>query len=277
MVRGDSHLNTPRRAIKRTLKYPVYRALIPRFDACLAAGVWSREYYLHYGARPERVFSVPHAVDAPAWALGASESARRRAELRARWSLDATATVFLFVGKFTDVKQPADFVRAVALAARSGRVAGLMVGDGPLRHECERLAGEVDAPVRFAGFLNQSEIAGAYAAADVLVVPSSAETWALVVNEAMTCGLPCVVSDRVGCGPDLVVPGETGYIYPFGDVAALAAAIGRLSGDAERIASMGRAARARVEGYSVGAAVEGVLSALDYTCSGATRGSNGRH
>ncbi len=63
MVRGDSHLLTERTAAQRAVKWLVYRRFIPRFDACLAVGQWSREYFLHYGARPERIFSVPHVVD----------------------------------------------------------------------------------------------------------------------------------------------------------------------------------------------------------------------
>ena len=76
------------------------------------------------------------------------------------------------------------------------------------------------------GFLNQSELPAAYASADVLVLPSDGqETWGLVVNEAMACGIPAIVSDVVGCGPDLIDPGQTGATFPFGDVAALASAI----------------------------------------------------
>ena len=98
-------------------------------------------------------------------------------------------------------------------------VQGLMVGDGPLRGVCEDFVRVNRAPIRFAGFLNQSQIVEAYVAADVLVLPSDGgETWGLVVNEAMACKRPCIVSDHVGCGPDLVAVGETGVIFPLGDV-----------------------------------------------------------
>src|SRR5206468_2285855 len=99
--------------------------------------------------------------------------------------------------------------------ARDARVVGLMVGDGPLRDQCESLVEDTDVPIRFTGFLNQSEIVQAYLAADALVLPSDGEeTWGLVVNEAMSCGRPCIVSDCVGCGPDLVAPGTTGFVFP---------------------------------------------------------------
>jgi glycosyltransferase involved in cell wall biosynthesis len=61
-----------------------------------------------------------------------------------------------------------------------------------------------------------------YAAADVLVLPSECETWGLVCNEALACGTPVVVSDAVGCAPDLAADGRAGRSFPLGDCAACA-------------------------------------------------------
>ena len=119
-------------------------------------------------------------------------------------------------------------------------------------------------PVTFAGFLNQSEIPKAYVAADCLVLPSdSGETWGLVVNEAMACGIPAIVSDHVGCGPDLVIEGETGGVFPLGDIDALAHKIAHFASDADRLKAMGKEAQRRVMTYySVDRAVEGTLAAI---------------
>ena len=77
--------------------------------------------------------------------------------------------------------------------------------------------------------MNQSQLGRIYAVADCLVLPSDwGETWGLVVNEALATGLPCVVSDRVGAAPDLVVPGASGDIFRMADIAGLAAALERL-------------------------------------------------
>src|SRR5262249_18458612 len=64
-----------------------------------------------------------------------------------------------------------------------------------------------------------------YAAADLLVLPSESESWGLVVNEAFACGLPAIVSDRVGCAPDMIRHDVTGRVVPFGDGQELARAI----------------------------------------------------
>jgi len=75
--------------------------------------------------------------------------------------------------------------------------------------------------VRFFGFRDRKEIKDYYATADLLVLPSSRETWGIVVNEAMCFGLPVIVSSQVGAAHDLVQDGENGFIYPSGDVEAL--------------------------------------------------------
>src|SRR6266851_3127144 len=113
MVRGDSHLHTPRGVAKRALKFLAYQSFIPRFDACLAVGQWSREYFMHYGARPERIFLVPHAIDSSRFQLGTEELEPRRLELRKERELDSNAKVFMFSGKFIPKKRPIDFVYAI--------------------------------------------------------------------------------------------------------------------------------------------------------------------
>jgi glycosyltransferase involved in cell wall biosynthesis len=265
MARSDSHLHTRRHLGKRLMKEIPYRWFIAKLDACLAVGSWSKEYFLHYGARPDRIFMVPHAVHALSGRdVRSLEGQRQR--FRSQWELRDGNIVFVFSGKFIGKKRPLDFVRAIGEASRRNlRIVGLMVGDGPLSDECQRLAHELDAPIHFTGFLNQSRIAEAYVAADALVLPSDGgETWGLVVNEAMSWGRPCLVSDHVGCGPDLVLPGETGFVFPLGDVQALAFYLADCASHPERLVSMGNKAQQRLGGYSTDAAVEGLLQALSH-------------
>src|SRR5262249_7622212 len=137
------------------------------------------------------------------------------------------------------------------------------VGSGELLAEAHTLAGELDLPVTFAGFLNQTEISQAYVAADCIVLPSNYETWGLVVNEAMASGLPAIVSDRVGCGPDLVEDGRTGFTFPFGDVAALADRLVAAASSPSQLQRLGENAKQRIQGYSVQNAVQDTVFALE--------------
>lgn len=262
MVRSDSHLHTARSAVKRAAKWPYYCWFISKLNACLPVGQWSRDYFLHYGAEPERIYIVPHGIDNDYFGRESERLLPHRNELRSRWRLDNNAAVFLFAGKFIDQKRPMDFVRAIANASKRAPVAGLMVGDGPLRAECEAVARAVNSPVSFAGFLNQSEITKAYVAADGLVLPSTGETWGLVVNEAMACGRPAFVSDRVGCGPDLIVSGETGETFGMGDIGQLADLMTAYGINRLSLAGMGCTARAKAGSYSLTDAVKSMVRAV---------------
>ena len=267
MVRGDSHLHFDRSRSVMLTKSFTYRHFVPRFDACLAPGLWSREYFEHYGAQPDRIFFVPHVIDVDFMQSESLRVSAERSELRQQWKLREDSFVFLFVGKFTETKRPLDFVMALSRAAEQGKqIQGLMVGDGPLRSACEEFVTSHDAPVTFAGFVNQSQIVRAYVCGDVLVLPSIGETWGMVVNEAMACSRPALVSDRVGCSPDLVTEHDTGVIFPHCDVAALASAMVSMAAHAAQSAEMGRKAQSQVlKDYSVQGAVEGVLHALRAT------------
>jgi glycosyltransferase involved in cell wall biosynthesis len=98
----------------------------------------------------------------------------------------------------------------------------LIVGDGVLRDNLGQLVPEeLRQRVVWTGFLENSELVAAYHAADVLVLPSDFEPWALVIQEAMAAGLAVVASDVVGAARELVEDKVSGRIFPAGDVEAL--------------------------------------------------------
>ena len=159
MVRSDSHLHTDRSFAKRLAKRPFYSWFIARLDACLPVGKWSSDYFLHYGAAPDRLFIVPHVVDTDYFQCESERLGSQRNALRGRWGLSDASVAFLFAGKFIEKKRPLDFVRAIEIArSRGAEVEGLMVGDGPLRAAAEELVRKESLPIRFAGFLNQTEM-----------------------------------------------------------------------------------------------------------------------
>ena len=266
LVRGDSQLKGPRSAIKSIAKYLPYRLLLRRIDVHLNVGRANADYLRHYGVPQSRLFFAPHSVDSERFAAGADRARATGAAARARQQVTPSwdTSVFAFAGKFVSRKRPADFIEAIRQArARGAAVAGLLIGSGPEESALRSLAR--DLPVHFAGFQNQSEIAAWYAAADCLVLPSDGpETWGLVVNEAMAAGLPAIVSDEVGCGPDLVTAGETGFVFPVGDVGALADRMCQIAARTPAgVARMRAAVAARLARYSCDAATAGTLAAID--------------
>jgi glycosyltransferase involved in cell wall biosynthesis len=270
LVRGDSQLKGPRRIGVAAAKYLPYRWFLRRVDGHLYVGKANYDYLRHYGVESDRLFFAPHFVD-NAWfrdqAARACDDGSADAIRLGERSPDGRTTV-LFAGKFIEKKRPRDFVEAVGVLAQSGvPIQGLLVGAGPLGGELESLAADSGAPVRFLGFRNQTDMPACYAAADCLVLPSDGrETWGLVVNEAMACGLPVITSDAVGAARDLIEEGETGYVFPAGDVGALAEAMRTMTGALEdRGDHMRAAVRSRIDAYSCEAAVAGTLDALKRT------------
>jgi len=250
MVRGDSQIPGRRSAAVRLAKSLLYRRMMRRFDGYLYVGQRSREYFEHYGAPERRLFFAPHCIDNAAF--GGTVRASRGPGDRRR---------LLFAGKLIERKRPLDLIRAAAmLQGRGTRVEVAFAGSGELEAELKRASQEAGVPAVFHGFVNQRALPATYAAADLLVLPSDArETWGLVVNEAMACGLPAVVSDAVGCGPDLIDEGATGAVFPFGDVEGLANAVERtLMLDPERSRA---AISAKIALYSPGRATQGIMAA----------------
>lgn len=259
LVRSDSQLPTDRSAWKRAVKRALYPRFLRRCAAGLAVGSRSEAYLRYYGAR--RVVRSPHFVDNELFARAAARAGR--AASRERWGIPPDALVVLFAGKLVPKKRPLDVVRAIARLGRPD-VHLLVAGEGELRDALLAEALALGVPVHLAGFLNQSEIPAAYAASDLLALPSDErETWGLVVNEAMASGVPAIVSRAAGCAPDLVVEGRTGFSHAVGDVEALSAALRSLAEDRACAERMGEAAAAHVRDYSVERAAAGVLAACE--------------
>jgi glycosyltransferase involved in cell wall biosynthesis len=259
IVRGESNGLRRRPAHVRIL----HRLLLRRFRAFLAIGKANASFYRSYGVPPSLIFEAPYFVDNGRFAEAVRSLQGSRAAIRERWAIPPNATCFAFIGKLEAKKRPHDVVRAVAKVASGSDVHLLVVGAGALEDELRALAAQLGVPCSFTGFVNQARMPEAYVAADCLVLPSDyGETWGLVVNEAMACGVPAIVSDRVGCGPDLVEAGVTGLVFPFGDVEALAACMGNAARKPEMLRTWGDNARRRVAGqYTVERTVQATVDA----------------
>ncbi len=271
IVRGESNDLRHRPVWKRLLQ----RHLLRRFDAALSIGLANEALLRRVGFSSEQIIRAPYGVDTNHLRGAIADRDTVGGEFRVRTGVPNEAVVALFAGKLAAKKRPGDLVEAIAEArVSSPSLHLLVVGSGPLEEELRRRTHALGVPVTFTGFLNQSEIGAAYAAADLFVLPSDAgETWGLVVNEAQAVGVPVIVSDLVGCGPDLVESGVTGYTYPCGDVAALAARIVNLADDPTLRHRLGEAGRRRVADYSVEAAVEGTVRAIEWVIDAQGRSS----
>jgi glycosyltransferase involved in cell wall biosynthesis len=247
----------------------IYRILFMGVDIVLTVGAANARWCRLNGIPPSRMVPSPHFVDNAFFAERAATFRLQRQELRQRWQIPADAFCFLFAGKLQPKKRPQDLLEAFALVKAQGKMPGrplhlLMVGTGEMEASCRIQVEALQLPISFVGFLNQSEIPGAYAVTDCLVLPSDhGESWGLVVNEAMACGLPAIVTDLVGCAEDLVHSGVTGDVVPCAKPEVLAQSLIRMAANPERAARMGEKARELIlTKYTIEAAAEGIRKGL---------------
>ena len=261
MARGDSHLGTSRGRMKKVAKAFAYPSFLRLFDAGLYVGERSRAYWRHYRYPSTRLFFSPHCVDTEWFAKRATPESR--GALRARLGISPDRRVALFAGKLVPFKRPLDLIAAASqLKSQELDVDVLVAGSGPLQSEIVGASETAGVSCHLLGFCNQSEMPAIYAAADVLVLPSSGrETWGLVANEALACGRPIVVSETVGCAPDLAADGRAGRMFALGDIVALADALSHVLEHPPDGASIA----AKSIAYSVSAAANGIVRGVGST------------
>lgn len=263
LVRGESNNLKPRAIHLRIL----HRIFLKLFKGYLYIGEANRQFYLDNGAISNRMFFSPYFVDNAWFSAQIDRSGLTRERWRSKYKISPHECVILFAGKLQPKKNVAELIQAIGMIHSSQlRPCLVITGDGELKFQLRQLADRLGIRIVFTGFLNQSRMPEVYASADCFVLPSDyGETWGLVTNEAMNFGLPVVVSDRVGCGQDLVLEGVTGYRYRFGHPEQLANALQKLCDESSERRKLGDAARERVQRYSIEVATAGLLEAIDVT------------
>ena len=247
----DAHELAPRDG--KSWKLWVKRRLWPRLfrlaDVVIAPSSGTVALMGSLGIPEDRVVLTPYSVDNQWW-MEQSDKVDR-GTVRMHWNVPDDGVVVLFCAKLQPWKRPQDLLRAFARAADSNAHL-VFAGDGPLRPALESEARSLGIAerVRFLGFVNQSGLPETYTASDIFVLPSESEPFGVVVNEAMLCQCPVIVSDRVGAGFDLVRGAETGFVFPAGDVTSLAAVLRRAMSDRGHLRHMGEAARLRMAHWS---------------------------
>lgn len=224
-LRGESPWNQEllKTRMNRVLKSILLQTFLFKWpNYFLYIGNQNRMFYERMGVSRQKLIFAPYAVDNSRFQSESAIWKRERTALRESLNLQPDATIYLFCAKLIEKKRPQDLISAFARVVNPNKML-VLVGEGELRTTLER---QIDVlglrNVKLVGFVNQSEIAKYYAAADIFVMTSGiGETWGLSVNEAMNFGMPIVVSNVAGCASDLVQEGETGFTYPCGDVAAL--------------------------------------------------------
>jgi glycosyltransferase involved in cell wall biosynthesis len=239
---SDSNARAESGWLRRAMKQAVVRHFYSYVDAALFVSRDNRAYHRRYGVADDRLFRWVLPIDRERLVASVPDRDEARRRIRETYRIPADAFVAILSAKYAAHKRPLDLVAAAWDAARGGaNVWSLLVGEGPERAAIEeycRREGVTNATMT--GFVNQSEIGAYYAAADVLVLPSSYEPYGLAVSEGASFGLPALVSDQVGCigEEDVARPGINAIVFECGDRGQLRAGLERLVSDRDRYLRM---------------------------------------
>ena len=264
----DAHSLAPRdaKSWKVWFKKIFWPFLFRQADQVFVPSTGTFELMKSLGIPADRITLTPYSVDNDWWK---SQSAKiDRPVVRTEWGAAPDQQVILFCAKLQPWKRPMDLLQSLAKLNLEPQPLLIFAGDGPQRAALEAEAAKlgITQRVKFLGFVNQSALPALYTSADMLVLPSIYEPFAVVVNEAMCCGCPVIVSDQVGAARDLVAPVRPDFVFPAGDTAALTRALQAAFADRAQLKDTAQRGFAHVETHSpqrlIAATVDAVRSAV---------------
>ncbi|HEU5402767.1 MAG TPA: glycosyltransferase family 4 protein [Terriglobales bacterium] len=259
-VESDTPLRAAHRGWRERVKSTLYPVWMKWITYAIPGGTRQAEYFRYYGVPAEKILISHMTVDTVK--LRATQTPSR-CEFRKMRGISDDQVMMLFVGRLVEQKAIDNLLAAFEIASvREPRLCLAIVGDGPERDLVEGTASRFPGRIWFRGRESQQGVVSWMRSSDVFVLPSRREPWGLVVNEAMVCGLPVIVSEACGCVDDLVQPDRNGYIVPVDDVEKLAQAMTTLARDGGMRKSMGEAARQIIAPWIIERQAETIKAAL---------------
>jgi glycosyltransferase involved in cell wall biosynthesis len=264
-IRGESPLNQEILKPKWNLliKKIVLKYVFKRINF-FAIGTENSEFYKACGISSDKIFLMPYSTDNEKFLDIYARLKDKKVVIRKELGIPADKIVVMFAGKFIDKKRPIDALKAYG-KINDENAALIFVGDGDLRGELEDYVKEKKIKdVYFLGFKNlKIELPKCFIAADIYIACSTVgDTWGLSANLAMCFHLPLIVSDMLGCGKDLVMPGENGFIYKTGDIDELADCLKRILDDKRLRETMGERSFEIIKKWNHDLNIKGLIEAL---------------
>jgi glycosyltransferase involved in cell wall biosynthesis len=212
---AGSHLQSG--FLKNRLTDLYKKMIIPCFDSYVTYGTAAKEQIVYYGADERKISIGCNTVDVNSL-ISKSKGLDRSVTEKLRNSFSNQN--ILYVGSFIPRKGVMQLIKVFELLRNEVEDVGLiLVGDGPDKESYRAYIRENNIQdVYFPGFVQKEEIVKYFLLSDCLVLPSYKEVWGLVVNEAMACGVPTVVSKYCGSSYDLIKDGENGYVIDPEDI-----------------------------------------------------------
>lgn len=226
------------------------RFLLKDAVAFLASGENAKKYFLKYGAKQEKVYRHPFSTLHKEDILDTPLTPVEKNTLRKQLGLPAECKLCIAVGRFIPLKRYNELIAAWKEMPKDYCL--LIIGGGEEKETYLRTINQFSlSNVLLEEFHPKEELMEYYKVADVFVHPTSYDVWGLVVNEAMACGLPVVVSDHCVAGLELVRNGENGYLIPMGNDKEMIKQILAVCENAENRFSMGKESLSTIRKYTI--------------------------
>lgn len=251
LFRGDSTLLAEQWGLRLLLRTLFLKWVYRFIDYALYVGTNNKLYFLRHGVKEKKLIFAPHAVDNQRFFDNDNIYNNEALIFRKNLGIQENDIVFLYAGKLESKKDPALLVRAFSRLKTSGTHL-IMMGNGPLEKKIKLKYSKIKN-LHFLDFQNQSKMPVAYRWGNVLVLPSKGpiETWGLSVNEAMACSRIIIVSDRCGCGIDLVENNVNGYIFRRSNIKELVNKMKLIIENKSRINEMGNKSLQKIKDWSL--------------------------
>lgn len=254
------------RTFARTVAMPFVKSMVRNCEAIVVPGSKSKEFLVSLGANRQKIFVAPNACK-----MLKKVNPRRVEKFRKQLRIRGRRVV-LYFGRLIKRKGCSFLIRAFKeLEKEFDDVSLIIAGDGPQRKELQHLCQSLKVgSYHFLGYVKESDKASVYSLADVVVVPSIrtpliAEIWGIVLNEAMSMGIPVIATDAVGGAYDLIQNGVNGFIVKEKDPYALYEAVKKTFCDFDEAKAIGLKSKRKSEKYSsLQKMVEGFKNAIDY-------------
>lgn len=246
------------------LKNQLKRYFLNHFNIGLAPGSRTKEYYKSMGVANSKIIETGYGVDNDYFIQLYEKSINERTAVLKELGIHSKNN-FIFIGRFAPEKNIFTLLNSFLDVSKKNSDWGLiLLGDGPLKNKINTFISDnnLQNKILLPGFIQQDAISKYLATSDVFILPSMSEPWGLVVNEAMLCHLPVIVSTKCGCQPELVEEGENGFSFDPQDQLKLTNLMQGFANGSYNIKSMGEASFAIVSKHSPSIIAQNIVAGI---------------
>jgi glycosyltransferase involved in cell wall biosynthesis len=220
-LRLDTVLFNNEGKLKKVTKFLTYSVLKIFINYYFVVGKLSKDFLISQRIDLNKIYLFGYISNDSFFKEELLFHKRNTIRLKKKYGVPDDKFIVVCVSKHNLREAPIDTILAFSKIDREN-IHLLLVGDGPMHNEIKELAAKCNLKkVTFAGYVNYASLPEIYAISSLFVHDSHDEPWGVSVQEALSCGIPVVASNRVGSAYDLIIQGVNGYIFNAGDQAML--------------------------------------------------------